>query len=289
MRWGVFLYSFVFYKNHVCCVETMEKFKTKKSLGQHFLTSGVVPKWLAEAGEVTSSDTVVEVGPGTGALTVELLACGAKVIALETDKRAIEVLQERFANEIENGQLKIIDSDVRELDLSSLKLKDHSFKVVANIPYYLTGQLFRLFLSGAIQPSTLVFLIQKEVAKRATTKLERGEKESLLSLSIKAFGTPLYIRAVGKGHFNPPPKVDSGIIAVRNIRRENFRNLDPNHFFELLHLGFGSKRKQLLGNLSIKYERDQLTEIFTELDIPVKERAENVSLEKWLELAERLK
>jgi len=266
----------------------MEKFKTKKSLGQHFLNSDVVPKWLCEAGEVTPKDLVVEVGPGTGALTMELLARGAKVIALETDKRAIEVLSERFVNEIKSGQLQIIESDVRELDLTSLGLQDHSFKVVANIPYYLTGQLFRLFLSGNIQPSDLIFLVQKEVAKRATTKLERGEKESLLSLSIKAFGTATYVRAVGKGHFNPPPKVDSAIIAVYNIGRENFHDLNPNHFFELLHLGFGSKRKQLMGNLSSKYDRDLLARIFTELDIPQKERAEDISLAKWLELAKRL-
>lgn len=262
----------------------MEKFLTKKSLGQHFLNSGVVPKWLTDAGEITPNDTVVEVGPGTGALTVELLERGARVIALETDLRAIEVLNERFAVEINSAQLKIIHTDVRHLDLTTLGLSDHSFKVVANIPYYLTGQLFRLFLSEKIQPSLLVFLVQKEVGKRATTSLLRGEKESLLSLSVQVFGTPIYVRSVGKGHFNPPPKVDSAIVAIKDINRDKFKNISQELFFEILHLGFGSKRKQLIGNLSQKYPRSELTKIFIELNIKEDIRAEDIPVNKWLEL-----
>lgn len=266
----------------------MEIFKTKKSLGQHFLNSGVVPNWLADAGEVAAADTVVEVGPGTGALTAELLARGAKVIALEADQRAIEVLEERFEKETRTGQLIIRHADMRDFDLTDLGLIDHSFKVVANIPYYLTGQLFRLFLSGTIQPDRLVFLVQKEVGKRATAELSRGEKESLLSLSIKAFGTPVYVRAVGKGHFTPPPKVDSAIIAVRDIGRDNFRDIEANHFFDLLHLGFGARRKQLLGNLAKQYDRARLTQIFLDLGLPADVRAEDIPLPKWLELAKTL-
>ena len=185
---------------------------------------------------------------------------------------------------IDPGQLVVHHVDVRNFSPSDLGLTSGSFKVVANIPYYLSGLLFRTFLSGTTQPSLLVFLVQKEVAKRATADISKGEKESLLSLSIKAFGEPSYIKTVSRGHFNPPPAVESGIIAVRNISNDNFKDIDPGFFFEILHLGFGQKRKQLLGNLSNKYDREQLALCFSEVSIPPQARAEDLPLTTWLEL-----
>lgn len=266
----------------------MAKFETKKSLGQHFLNSPVVPRLMTEAGKVKEGDLIVEIGPGTGALTKELLATGAKVLALEADRRAIDVLNDTFKEEIDSKQLEVTHLDARQLDLSSLGLKDYSFKVIANIPYYLTGQLFRTFLSGAVQPSSLVFLVQKEVGKRATVHLDRDEKESLLSLSIKAFGEPKYIKTIGKGHFNPPPKVDSAIVLVENINRERFRDLTPDDFFAILHLGFGSKRKQLLGNLSQEYPRDFVAEVLTDLELKIDIRAEDIGIDDWIKVARKL-
>lgn len=266
----------------------MEKFEAKKSLGQNFLNSAVVPSWLVEAGEVKKGDVVVEIGPGTGALTKELLRCGAEVIALEADKRAIAVLEKEFVNEIASGLLKLQHTDVRMLNPKDLNLKDHSYKVVANIPYYLTGHLFRLFLESETQPKTLVFLVQKEVGKRATESILKGGKESLLSLSLQAYGETEYVRQVGKGHFTPSPKVDSAIVKVGNINRDNFKNLKREEFFKILHLGFGSKRKQLLGNLTKKYQREDLIRIFKEIELKEDVRAEDVPLKKWLELASKL-
>lgn len=266
-----------------------KKFETKKSLGQHFLTSAVVPRWMCDAAEVTAGDLVLEIGPGTGVLTRELLLRGAHVVALEADARAIAVLQETFATEVRNGSLTVYHSDVRQMDLSSItELAGKPFKVVANIPYYLSGMLFRSMLESEVQPTDLVYLVQKEVAKRITSDLSRGEKESILSLSVKAFGTARYIKTVSKGHFSPPPKIDSAIIAVRNIHTDNFKDLDMRFFFELLHIGFGQKRKQLLGNLSKFYSREELTNIFSTLSIPLSTRAEDLSLEIWLTLAKSL-
>ena len=266
-------------------MQATPKFQTKKSLGQHFLNSDVVPKWMCDAAEITSADTVLEIGPGTGALTKELLQRGAKVIALEADARAIEVLEREYEHEIAAGNLVLIHTDVRSLELSTIpKIADHAFKVVANIPYYLSGMLFRSFLESTIQPTDLVYLVQKEVAKRITCDISRGEKESLLSLSVKAYGTPTLVRTVTKGHFSPPPKVDSAVIAVRNISRDNFADVEESAFFEILHLGFGQKRKQLLGNLSKKYNRQKLTHIFSTLSLPVSTRAEDIPLEIWLRL-----
>lgn len=266
----------------------MEKFRTKKSLGQHFLNSETVPRWLCDAGEITAADTVLEIGPGTGALTKEILSRGATVIALEADPRAIEVLNNDFAEYINNGKLYLEHADVRQFNPDSLNLQEYQFKVVANIPYYLTGRLFRTFLAETIQPSLLVFLIQKEVAKRAVEDIDKGGKESLLSLSIKTFGTPEYIKTVGRGHFSPPPKVDSAIIKVSNISRDRLAGVDPEAFFNLLHIGFGSKRKQLLGNLAKDYPREKLANIFDKLSLSQSVRAEDVNLQTWLSLAKEI-
>jgi len=265
-----------------------ESFQTKKSLGQNFLNSKVVPGWLCDAGEVASGDLILEIGPGTGALTETLLERGARVLALEADLRAIEVLEEKFESEIKSGQLKLEHADVRELDLAKFKLKDHSFKVVSNIPYYLTGFLFRVLLSRDIQPSSLVFLVQKEVGKRASSNIQKGDKESLLSLSLQAFGEVKYVKSVGRGHFSPSPKVDSAIVLVQNINRDKFNEHSADFFFEILHLGFGSKRKQLLGNLAKKYARPRLLELFNEADIAPDARAEDVPIWKWLTLTKAL-
>lgn len=265
-----------------------EKFKTKKSLGQHFLNSDIVPKWLCDAADLKPNEIVLEIGPGTGALTEALLKQNVTVIALETDLRAIAVLSEKFADAIESGKLILKHQDVRQFNLKELSLKNHSFKIVANIPYYLSGHLFRTCLDNDIQPNCLVFLVQKEVAKRITTDLKRGEKESLLSLSVKVFGQPELIRNVSRGHFNPPPKVDSAIIAIRNINSRNFNEFTRAQFFELLHLGFGQKRKQLVGNLSQSFERDLVVNTLSTLGIRPDVRAEDLTLEKWLEIAKIL-
>ncbi len=266
-----------------------EKFQTKKSLGQHFLTTPLVPSWMCDAADIKTGDTVLEIGPGTGALTRELLVRGATVIALEADIRATVVLAELFADAISRGQLTVHHADVRHVEVASLAgLQNHSFKVVANIPYYLSGLLFRIMLESEFQPSLLVYLVQKEVAKRITASLDRKEKESLLSLSVKAYGEVKYVRAVSRGHFAPSPNVDSAIVLVQNIHRSNFMTIQEGFFFELLHIGFGQKRKQLLGNLSKFYDRNTLTNIFSTLSLPVFTRAEDMSLTIWLRLVESL-
>ncbi len=272
----------------------LPKIEAKKSLGQHFLNNARVPELMADAGDVKKGDVVLEIGPGTGVLTQELLKRGAYVIAIEADLRAIDSLKESYESEIMKknkafqnkdhfeGGLQLIHGDIREVDLKSLGLSTGTFKIVANIPYYLSGMLFRMFLENDIQPSTLVFLVQREVAER----IARDKKESLLSLSIKVFGNPRYIKTIGKGNFTPPPKIDSAIIAVSGISNAQLvkNKVSREHFFTILHEGFKSKRKQLLGNLSSSYSRETLTHIFLNLGLPLDVRGEDVSLEMWLKL-----
>jgi 16S rRNA (adenine1518-N6/adenine1519-N6)-dimethyltransferase len=259
-------------------------FEHKKSLGQNFLNSDFVPKKMCDAAEVQKGDTVLEIGPGTGALTRELLARGATVVAIEADERAIEVLEGTLATEIESKQLILHHGDARELDVDALGLTDHTYKVVANIPYYLSGLLFRTILESNNQPNTLVFLIQKELAER----IARDKKESLLSLSVKAFGNPTYVTTVKRGNFTPPPKVDSAILAISEFNSEKFTDIPAAVLFEILHLGFGSKRKQLQGNLSKKYKKEAIFLALSELDLSETVRAEDVPLKKWLKLTKTL-
>ncbi len=260
-------------------------FEHKKSLGQNFLNSDYVPKKMCDAAHVSAGEVVLEIGPGTGALTRELLARDATVIALEADPRAIEVLSETFASDISAGKLVLHHGDARTLDVTSFGLSDGTYKVVANIPYYLSGLLFRLILESTNQPNTLVFLIQKELAER----IARAEKESLLSLSVKAFGTPTYAATIKRGHFTPPPKVDSAILAVAGISRENFTDINMKDFFSVLQLGFGNKRKQLQGNLSRSYEKASILSALETLGLPSTVRAEDIPLETWFLLIKRLK
>lgn len=259
-------------------------FQHKKSLGQHFLNSDYVPKKMCDAATVQAGDIVLEIGPGTGILTRELLARGAKVIAIEADVRAVASLEESFPDAITQNQLTIHHHDARTLNLADFNLVNQGYKVVSNIPYYLSGHLFRSLLDTDCQPTTLVFLIQKEVAER----IARDKKESLLSLSIKVFGDPSYICTVKKGHFTPSPKIDSAIVAVTAISKDRLGPVDTSWFFHILHVGFAQKRKQLLGNLTQEFSRPDLEELFDSLKLSPTIRAEDVPLQTWLTLVQKL-
>jgi 16S rRNA (adenine1518-N6/adenine1519-N6)-dimethyltransferase len=262
-----------------------EGFAHKKSLGQNFLTTGVVPQWMCEAGRVEAGDIVIEIGPGTGALTRALLARGAIVYAVETDDRAVTVLNETFATEITAGQLHLIYDDVRTFDFATLPIHQNAYKIVANIPYYLSGFLLRHCLELPEPPAIIVFLMQKEVVER----IARDKKSSLLSLSVRVYGEPKYYKTVSRGHFKPAPKVDSAILAIHNIAHEALpTTADRVAFFTLLHAGLGQRRKQLLGTLTSLYPRETLENIFTELQLPLTVRGEDLAIKTWLTLYQRL-
>lgn len=252
----------------------------KKSLGQHFLHAPKYVQAVADAGNITPGDTVLEIGPGEGALTRELLNQGAHVVAVEKDARLIPVLRETFAEAIAHNQLEVVEADALELEEGVLNLPKN-YKVIANIPYYITGALLRKFVTAVHSPDILVFLIQKEVAER----IARSKKESILSLSIKAYGVPKYITTVPKGAFVPPPTVDSAILQISGISRAHFETKDAEiRLFELLHAGFGQKRKLMRRNIEAVLGEN--ASIYMERSgIPQDSRAEDVPLEGWLRLA----
>ena len=203
-------------------------YKAKKSLGQNFLKSEPALNMMCEAGEVSDKDTVLEIGPGKGALTKKLLEKAKRVIAVEKDHELFEFLQEKFVDEIKNGKLELINGDILEFDPTTYYLLlTTSYKLIANIPYNITGAIFKKFLSSSFQPEKMVLLVQKEVADRVVARApgnkKSGGKESILSLSVKAYGDPKYIMKVHKRFFSPSPKVDSAIISISNISKNNFK------------------------------------------------------------------
>ena len=253
--------------------------RAKKSLGQNFLMHQQTADRIAGASPI-QNEMVLEVGPGTGMLTRALLKEAKKVIAVEADGELVETLHQTFKKELEEGRLVIHHGDIRTFDLSLLP----PYHVVSNIPYYITGELVRLFLSSKNKPVSLTFLVQKEVAERVA----RSKKESLLSLSVKVHGTPKYLFTVPKGAFVPKPKVDSAVLQITDIHSPFSSTKEEVWFFTLLHAGFMHKRKQVLKNLMSVAGEKELLEAFEACSLSKTVRAEDVSLAVWLQLMKHL-
>jgi 16S rRNA (adenine1518-N6/adenine1519-N6)-dimethyltransferase len=257
---------------------------TKKSLGQNFLMHARIAERIALVAKLAPDATVFEIGPGTGMLTRELLKRAGKVIAIEADHELFEKLQADLVREIAENRLELVLGDVRAFDISTLP---KGYALVANIPYYLTGEIFRMFLASTNQPSAMTLLVQKEVAERIarsgkpySAKATKG-KESILSLSVKAYGTPRIEFSVPRGAFKPAPKVDSAVLTVRDISRKNFATRAQEElFFTLLHAGFAHKRKFVRKNLE---EANLISEKALRVaEVPEGARAEDVTLGQWL-------
>jgi len=254
-------------------------------LGQHFLTGTWAARALARAANISANEIVLEIGPGTGILTRELLKTGARVIAIEKDARLVAKFKETFAHEIESKRLVLAEDDIRNFDPKKFDLESGQYTLAANIPYYITGEIMRMFLSAEVPPRTIALLIQKEVAERI---IARDRKESILSLSVKAYGLPKIVAKVSRGNFSPPPAVDSSIILISDVSKQFFHELDERFFFRLVRAGFSSKRKLLAGNLANIVPKSAVADAFVHCAIPMKARAEDVPLEQWKCLAQRL-
>jgi 16S rRNA (adenine1518-N6/adenine1519-N6)-dimethyltransferase len=252
-----------------------------ETLGQHFLEDKTVINDMIAAAEVAAHDSILEIGPGTGMLTEKLLDTGANIIAVEKDMGLIATLQDRFANEIHTGQLTLVSEDIRDVDPSDYTLSASNYKLVANIPYYITGEILRQFLTAEEQPYSITMLVQKEVAERITN----ATKESVLSLSVKAYGSPTITRTVPARAFSPAPQVDSAILHIGDITRDFFVHNDilEKNFFKFIKAGFQHKRKTLANNLaSVGIGKQHVKEILTRARLPKKIRAEDLTLYEWL-------
>lgn len=252
--------------------------KAKKSLGQNFLIDTAVVDKIIEAGEISEKDNVVEIGPGQGFLTRALVCRAGRVLAIEKDEELARFCQNSF----KAPNLEILAGDVLEVDWKEiLKEKDFpQFKLIANIPYYITGKILRLFLENSFQPSALVLMVQKEVAQRICAK---PGKLGILSLSVQYFGEPELVEIVPREKFNPVPDVDSAILKIV-VKNEN--RLSPEEekkFFKLIKVGFSSPRKTLVNNLSAGLQKDkvEVEKILNKIGFDGKIRAQELGVEEW--------
>ncbi|MBU4223788.1 ribosomal RNA small subunit methyltransferase A [Patescibacteria group bacterium] len=261
--------------------------KPIKHLGQNFLTSKKIIEDIIRAADLSPDDVVLEAGPGKGILTEAILEKipRGKLIAVEKDKRLVEYLNKKFAAVYSN--LGIIYGDILKFDSGRLKANEaKSYKIVANIPYYITSRFLRKFLESDYQPSRMVLMLQKEVAERIACpeRSQNGCKESILSISVKAYGEPKIIKKVPAEFFSPKPKVDSAILLINNISKDFFtkNKLDEKKFFELVRLGFSHKRKLLKSNLkNVSHLVANIEEVFDKCKIPQNARAEDLKSEDW--------
>ncbi|MCI0619437.1 16S rRNA (adenine(1518)-N(6)/adenine(1519)-N(6))-dimethyltransferase RsmA [Candidatus Wolfebacteria bacterium] len=269
--------------------------RAKKSLGQHFLTSKGIAASIVRAAKIEPHEAVLEIGPGRGILTEALLAHAGHVVAVEKDPELVTFLKIRFAKEIREQKLTLVQSDVLRFNPSNYSLLAPTFrsgqatyyKLVANIPYYITGAILEHFLTNKHQPDSMTLLVQKEVAERIIAK---NGKESVLSISVKAYGTPRYVRTVKASLFNPPPKVDSALLLIANISRDFFvtNGIAETTFFNLVKKGFAHKRKRLAYNFKhAGYDKHLIESMFTFATLSNTVRAEDVPLSAWRALAER--
>ncbi|MCX6723563.1 MAG: 16S rRNA (adenine(1518)-N(6)/adenine(1519)-N(6))-dimethyltransferase RsmA [Candidatus Staskawiczbacteria bacterium] len=265
--------------------ELLAKYETRpsKGLGQNFLIDKNVLEKIIESAEIKPSDVVLEVGPGIGTLTQKLAERAGKVIAIEKDKKMIEVLKETMSG--------LKNVEVINADVLSHKLKVTSYKVVANIPYYLTSPLIRKFLEEKNPPQEIVLMVQKEVAKRICSKPPRM---SLLSVSVQFYAQPKIISYVSKNCFLPAPKVDSAIIKIvpgGQTSRPTESLVSPDLFFKIVKAGFSQPRKQLVNNLTglkslngVKLTKEKVSQWLLENNIKPSQRAETLDISDWIKL-----
>ncbi len=257
--------------------------KPKKSFGQNFLTSTAARAAIVTAGYIQKGDHVLEIGPGRGFLTEGLLATDAQVTAIEMDRDLIELLKNKF----KENNFTLINADILKYDISTLSTP---YKLIANIPYYITGAIIKRFLSATHKPSLMVVLVQREVAERIVA---RDHKESILSIAVKVYGVPHIVTRVSAGSFYPKPKVDSAVLSIVNINNDFFNSFKDSSraeqlFFELLKGGFQYKRKYLVSNLmkvnSTLEIREIIISALKDIGLDEQARAENVTIEGWKHL-----
>lgn len=251
--------------------------KPKKHLGQNFLTDRNILQKIIDSADIKPDDVILEVGPGTGILTQELAKKAKKIIAVEKDASIIETLKENIKD---FNNIEIINEDILRYNLPEKK-----YKIIANIPYYLTSPLIRKFLEEKNQPEELILMIQKEVAQRIVAT---PPKMSLLAVSVQFYADAKILFSVSKNSFWPVPKIDSAIIKI-NPRKVS-PNINPELFFKIVHAGFSQPRKQLAGNLSknLKIKKQKIEEILLQNKIQPNQRAETLYIEEWKSLAKTL-
>lgn len=250
----------------------------KKSLGQHWLTDPFSLDCMVESADISENDSVLEIGPGYGTLTERLLATGANVTALEFDQSLLAGLSQRFAD---NPNFTLLHGDIRTFNFDTLPT---NYKVVANIPYYLTSHLIQLLSEAKNRPAVAALLIQKEVAERVAAK---PGNMSLLSVTAQYYWNVQLDAVVPAALFTPPPKVDSQILVLHRLQAKASIVSDK-AYFRVVKAGFSQKRKTLLNSLSggLAIAREAAEQLLNDAGVESTRRAQTLSLEEWADLAQ---
>jgi 16S rRNA (adenine1518-N6/adenine1519-N6)-dimethyltransferase len=268
----------------------------KRSLGQNFLRDETYLDRIVVAAELISTDTVLEIGPGMGVLTRRLAAEAGRVIAVELDDRLIDLLQKEFATQphvsVVHGDILELDPvqlvDDRQVDNQKSRIQNpKSYKVVANLPYYITSAVLRHVLEASVRPTLAIVMVQKEVAERICAA--PGDL-SLLAVSVQFYAEPRIVDYVPAAAFHPRPKVDSAVLRLDIRPQPAVADVVPEAFFRIVRAGFSQKRKQLLNTLSagLHLPKPEAAAALNAADIDPKRRAETLSLEEWGTLIKNL-
>jgi len=265
-------------------------------LGQNFLKDKSVVDKIIQSANLSPDDFVIEIGPGEGVLTEELAKYAGKVIAIEIDSELCKLLRNKFSNK---KNVEIINADILKVNLKLLLNSQGStlgapkvepwgnYKVIANLPYYITSPIIRLFLESEFPPKEMILMVQKEVAERI---VEKPGKMSILAVSVQYYAKPELLFYVDKKSFDPVPKIDSAVMKIIPhpsplLKREGeFRK----NFFRVVRAGFSAKRKTLLNNLASSFHlgKYEVEEKLKKIGLSPKVRAQELSIEQWKELAE---
>jgi 16S rRNA (adenine1518-N6/adenine1519-N6)-dimethyltransferase len=275
--------------------------RPRKELGQNFLTDPTHLAKIVAIADLSPADTVIEIGPGPGSLTHLLAEKAGQVIAVELDPHMVNLLKNEYSH-LKN--LKIVEADILQTDLASLirstedsaQFTIHNsqpptpnpqpYKVVANLPYYITSGVIRHVLEASPRPERLVVTVQKEVAQRMVAK---PGQMSVLAVSVQFYGQPVLAHSIPAGAFYPAPKVDSAVVRIDTFAQPPLAVAEAKRFFQVVKAGFGQKRKQLKNSLAAGLHKPmpEVIEALSRAKIDPTRRAETLSLEEWGRLDEK--
>ncbi|HUT18053.1 MAG TPA: 16S rRNA (adenine(1518)-N(6)/adenine(1519)-N(6))-dimethyltransferase RsmA [Anaerolineae bacterium] len=263
-----------------------------KHLGQHILVDPHAVREIVDGADLDAGDLVLEVGPGPGTLTAQLAELAAEVIAVELDERMLVPLREALAG---HDNVRVVQGDILEQDVAEL-VGQRPYKVVANLPYYITSAVLRHLLSAPLRPDCLVVTVQREVADRIVGRPGRRQRHkqeqrmSLLAVSVQFYGQPRILARIPAGAFRPVPSVDSAVVRIDTYDPLPWGVVDEALFFEVARAGFAQSRKQLRNalRLGLPYADEETDEALARSGIDPRRRAETLSVAEWVALSNAL-
>lgn len=261
--------------------------KPNFTYGQNFLVDDLVLQDIVDAAGVTSGDAVLEIGPGIGNLTKKLVERAGFVLSIEKDPKFVPLLH--AIKKDHRGNFRFETADALEFNFQGFfKERGYSsYKVVANIPYFITGKILKMLMTSKFKPSSVTILTQKEVAQNLSA---RPGYLNILAISVQLFGQPKLVQVVPAKSFYPAPKVDSAVVHIELFKKPKYEIGDEKEFFKVVKACFAGKRKQIHNTLvnNLKLDKNQIVQILADLKIKPEARPQELSIEQWILLSSKL-